>query len=81
MTPNKPRILQVCIDGKKLDVSRADYVRAKTKQLLEFGYAGLEEEHVDEQVDAVLQGKKHGCGLTVIGGFMDGEILGQKEVA
>lgn len=81
MTPNKSRILQVCINGKTLDVPRRDYVRAKTKQLRAFGYVGLLDKTVNEQVDAVLQKKTLGDGLTVIGGFMEDEILGQKEDA
>jgi len=56
-------------------VDRDEYVRAKTRQLREFGYDYLTEKHVDEQVDALLQGKAFGKGLTVIGKFMEGEVI------
>lgn len=52
-------------------VFRLDYVRAKTKQLREFGYSDLTEDHVSEQIDAILLDKD----LTVIGFFMKDEIV------
>lgn len=69
------KTLRVQIDDRPItEVPREAYVKAKTKQLREFGYNDLTEEHVNEQVDAVLEGKKFGAGLTVIGVFMEGEI-------
>lgn len=54
-------------------VSKTDYIKAKTKQLREFGYEGLSEAHVTEQLEKVLAG--HGSGdLTVIGLFMRDEV-------
>lgn len=67
--------MKINIDGKKMDVERAAYVKAKTKQLREFGYSDLKESHVDEQITALLSGKEFGDGLTVIGVFMKDEIV------
>ena len=67
--------LHIIVNGREAIVSRADYVRLKTLDLREFGYASLTEAMVDEQVTAVLSGKKLGGGLTVIGAFMQDEIL------
>jgi hypothetical protein len=68
--------LRVKIEGHPMrEVPRDAYVKAKTKQLREFGYSGLTEEHVNEQVDAVLSKKEFGDGLTVIGKFMEGELV------
>lgn len=68
--------LLVNIDGRKGTVDRSKYVKAKTCQLKEFGYVHLTEKDVDEQIDALIAGKKFGDGLTVIGMFMEGEVLG-----
>lgn len=56
-------------------VPRAAYAKAKHKQLVEFGYTTLTLSHVEEQIDAVLASKTLDSGLTVIGGFMEGEII------
>lgn len=71
--------LTIELDGRRMVVPRAAYVKAKTRQLKEFGYGTLTEEGVDEQVTAVLEKKKLLNGLTVIGGFMQDEILGEVE--
>ncbi len=67
--------IAVEIDGKKLIFPREEYVKAKTKQLREFGYTNLTTDEVDKQIDALITGKTFGKGLTVIGGFMQDEIL------
>ena len=72
--------LRVKIGDREGMVDRAEYVRAKTHQLREFGYDDLTEKHVDEQVDALLQGKAFGKGLTVIGKFMEGEVIQNAKV-
>ena len=75
-TPAGPDpVVTLKVDGVLKDVSRKAYVAAKTKQLAEFGYSGLTEETVAEQLDAVLAGKKFGEGLTVIGMFMKDEVI------
>jgi hypothetical protein len=55
-------------------VTKAQYARAKWKQLKEFGYATLTLEHTLEQLELVLAGKTMKDGLTVIGKFMEGEV-------
>jgi hypothetical protein len=75
-TPSKDATLKVKLDGHPVkSVPRAAYVKAKHKQMVEFGYANLTEAEVDAQVDAVLAGLKFGKGLTVIGKFMEGEVV------
>lgn len=66
--------LNIELDGMKRNVPRDAYVKAKTKQLVEFGYEGLTEAEVDAQVSALLEGKTLANGLTVIGGFMQNEV-------
>lgn len=67
--------IKICIDGKTTTVPRAGYVWAKTKNLREFGYDDLTEREVDAQITAILEGKEMGEGLTVIGAFMEDEIV------
>lgn len=68
--------IKVKLPGRDVGMcDRAAYVKAKTKQMREFGYPDLTEAHVDEQITALLAGKKFGDGLTVIGMFMDKEVL------
>lgn len=66
--------IRVKVNGVDGMVTRAAYVRAKTKQLREFGYPSLTESDVNEQIDAVLAKKSFGEGLTVIGMFMKDEV-------
>jgi len=70
----KAETLTVTIEGKTITVPRSAYVKAKHKQLTEFGYEGLTEAEVDAQVTVLLEGKTFGTGLTVIGGFMQSEV-------
>lgn len=67
--------LKVEINGRMVTTEREAYVKAKTKQLREFGYSDLSKEHVSEQVDAVLSG----TSLSVIGMFMKEEIKGKAD--
>lgn len=71
----KLRWLTPDFDRRDGMVSRAEYVRAKTKQLQEFGYPNLTENEVDDQVTALQQKKRIGFGLTVIGMFMQDEVI------
>ena len=57
-------------------VLKSDYITAKTKQLIEFGYNDLERSHVEEQVNLVLAGKANmNEGLTVIGEMITDDIV------
>jgi hypothetical protein len=77
--PKPTALLTIIICGTHREVPRDIYVTAKTKQLVEFGYPTLTEAEVDAQIDAVLDGKTHGNGLTVIGAFMKDEIVVEKK--
>lgn len=68
--------VRVCLDGQVKLVERARYVEAKLQQLRAFGYATLTREDVDAQVDMVLAKTPYGKGLTIIGKFMENELLG-----
>lgn len=66
------KYVKVKIDGRPaVEVPSSAYVRAKTKQLIEFGYPTLTETDVSEQLEALLAGKK----LTVVGKFMEDEVV------
>lgn len=67
--------LQVNLGGRMGEVNRSEYVTAKTKQLREFGYPTVTQQEINEQITALLEGKTFGNGLTVIGMFMDDEII------
>lgn len=71
---NKKMLLRVTVDDESIIIERKHYVTAKTRQLREFGYKDLTEQEVDEQITAALEGKELLKGLTVIGGFIKGEI-------
>ena len=75
--PEKPVTLRVNLPGRaNVEVLRSDYVKAKTKQLQEFGYDDLTRDHVDAQITALLEGrKKLDQGLTVIGKMMEHEVI------
>ena len=50
-----------------------DYIRARTKDLIEFGYRELTEDDLAEQLSLYLAHKD--SELTVIGLFLDGEVI------
>lgn len=55
-------------------VLTSDYVPAKIKQLAEFGYPGLTEKNIHEQILALRNGNKFGEGLDAIGMMMKDEV-------
>jgi hypothetical protein len=63
--------INVNIDGHRATVAAAHYIKAKTKQLREFGYPTLTEETVETQLRKILAKQE----LDVIGMFMEGEIV------
>lgn len=71
---NSTETINVKIHGNPRRVLRSDYVKAKTKDLREFGYSELTEAEVDEQITAIQEGQKLGKGLSVIGKFMEDDI-------
>jgi hypothetical protein len=66
------------MDTKEITLSNGDkvlksnYIRLKTKDLIEFGYSNLTEQEVSEQVDKILNKQE---GLSVIGMFCKDDIL------
>ncbi len=66
-------------DDEVVTVAKADYIKAKSRQLKEFGYPHATEQLVEEQLDKVLAGaKKMADGLTIIGMFIEGDIENRK---
>lgn len=63
--------LKIDLDGNVVTVSKEKYVAAKTKDLVEYGYATLTEEEVSKQVDNVLSGAE----LSIIGMFIEKDIV------
>lgn len=70
--PMLPAYISIDLDlgsrNERRRVKTADYVRAKTKQLREFGYGNLDESAVKDQLKLLLAGKKW---TDIIGGFME----------
>lgn len=67
--------LTLDIEGRKLSAPKSAYARAKLKQLKEFGYSDLTLQEVYREIDSILAGKTLTTGLTIIGGFMEKEII------
>lgn len=72
---SSPTTLRIKLEGREYKVPRKAYAIKKTAQLKEFGYPSLTVDEVEAQIDALMNNKKLGDGLTVIGMFMEGEIL------
>ena len=56
-------------------VLTADYIPAKIKQLGEFGYPGLTEKNIRDQLFALRNGRRFGEGLDAIGMMMKDEVI------
>jgi len=70
-----PSTLRIKLEGREYTVPRKAYAIKKTAQLREFGYTSLTVDELEAQIDALMADKKLGDGLTVIGMFMEGEVL------
>ena len=68
-----PETIRIWRDETIVPVSTADYIRARTKDLIEFGYGELTEADLAEQVGLYLAHED--SELTVIGMFLDGEVI------
>ena len=68
---SKNKTVNLTIDGETRQVLKRDYIRAKTRDLKEYGYASLTEKDVEEQLEKVLANEE----LTVIGMFIQKDIL------
>jgi len=54
-----------------MNVLKSNYVKLKTKDLIEFGYSSLTENEVSEQVDKIVKGEKD---LSAIGMFCKDDL-------
>ena len=52
-------------------VLKSNYVKLKTKDLIEFGYVKLTEKEVSDQVDKIMKGDKN---LSIIGMFCKDDL-------
>jgi tRNA threonylcarbamoyladenosine modification (KEOPS) complex Cgi121 subunit len=56
------------LEIKRGIVQRSEYVKAKAKDLREFGYNTVTDKTVDEQITLLLKGKRQlNEGITIIG--------------
>ena len=62
--------LSINVSGIKKLVKLSDYVFAKTKGLIEFGYSGLTPDEVKEQLNCISDNSE----LTVIGLMIEGDL-------
>ena len=67
----KKLIIRIEVNDETKSVYAEDYIKAKTKQLREFGYSNLLENTVREQLAKVLAKDKN---LDVIGMFIKEEV-------
>lgn len=68
--------IRIRLDDREITTTKEDYIEAKTKQMVEFGYGSLTEDQVARQLDLLLAGKTTIAeGLTVIGMFMKQEVM------
>lgn len=69
-----PETIKIILDDEQpVVVKTKDYIKAKTRDLKEFGYGTLTEEHVTVQLNLILANRKE--DLSVIGRFMEDEII------
>lgn len=62
--------IKIRVEGTRKLVSKSAYVKAKTRQLREFGYETLTEDEVTRQLDVILSGGEP----NVIGMFIEGDL-------
>lgn len=69
-----PETIKIILDDEQpVSVKTKDYVKAKTRDLIEFGYSTLTEEDVEVQLNLILANRKE--DLSVIGRFIEDEII------
>ena len=67
------KTVRVAINGRMpITVNLDDYVSRKTRQLRQFGYPGLTEGEVRQQIELLAAGKKW---TTVIGAMCEDEVV------
>lgn len=65
------KFIKIDLDGNVREVLKIAYIKAKTKDLQNFGYTTLTEEEVSNQLEKILKGED----LDVIGMFMESDIV------
>lgn len=63
--------VKVNLEGRVTTVSKEKYIKAKTKDLKDFGYTNLTEKDVTDQLEKVLNKEN----LSVIGMFIEKDIV------
>ncbi len=66
------KYININIDGKTIKVQACDYIEAKTKDLVAFGYSTLTEEQVTNSLRRILNKEKL---VDVIDHFMKDDIV------
>jgi hypothetical protein len=68
--------MKISLNGKTIEVNIGDYVEAKTKDLIAFGYSTLTEESVLNSVRRILNKEKL---VDVIDRFVEDDIVLEEE--
>jgi hypothetical protein len=71
---SKIETITIQVNGLIKRVSLDDYVRAKTKSLIEFGYTTLTEDEVRNKVMSIVDGEKQ---KDIIGMYCEDDIVRQ----
>lgn len=66
-----PDTIIIKVDDKTKTVDTDAYIKAKTKQMQEFGFQTVTEETISKQLENVLTGKE----LDIIGMFIESDII------
>lgn len=64
--------IKLDLDGRIVSVTKEQYIKAKTKDLKNFGYESLTEKEVGDQLSKVLASDKN---LSIIGMFIEKDIV------
>lgn len=73
-----PKQIEIDQEGDRGWVDTEKYIKAKTAALQEFGYKSVAAADVREQLQHVLDGHDMNEGLTVIGMFLQNDIVLEK---
>ena len=63
--------IKVDLEGQVVTITKEKYIKAKTKDLKNFGYANLTEKDVADQLEKVINKET----LSVIGMFIEKDIV------
>lgn len=68
---SKKDTIWIHVEGTAKQVLKADYVKAKTKDLIQFGYTSLSEKEVSDALERALARK----GNDVITKFVEADLM------